>query len=199
MVTPGGALREFAEHWTPIFADPQRRYDYAAAILSHEEIEGGVRLSLRTEGGETLPVELTFVTPEVFRLRAWLDEEPPADSPMLVEGAHRRHAARVSEDDGRLVADSGALRVRLARSRWAMTVEDAAGHALIEPSQDNTLLRTPFVLPLGFSRDSEGRTAFHESFGLPPDERMYGLGEQFGPFDKRGQRTVSSSPDPTPR
>jgi len=157
MVTPGGALREFAEHWTPIFADPQRQYDYAAAILSHEEIEGGVRLSLRTEGGETLRVELTFVTPEVFRLRAWLDAEPPDDSPMLVEGARRRHTARVGEDDGAVVVDSGALRVRLARSRWAMTVEDAAGRALISPSQDNTLLRVPFVLPLGFSRGEDGR------------------------------------------
>src|SRR3990172_5943134 len=178
MVTPGGALREFAEHWTPIFADPQRQYDYAAAILSHEEIEGGVRLAVRTEGGETLRVELTFVTPEVLRLRAWLDEEPPADSPMLVEGAHRRHAALVHEDDGAVVVDSGALKVRLTRSRWVMTVADAAGRALIDPSQDNTLPRVPFVLPLGFSRDTDGRIAFHQSFRLGPDERMYGLGEQ---------------------
>src|SRR3972149_4618396 len=114
MVTPGGALREFAEHWTPIFADPQRQYDYAAAILSHEEVEGGVRLSLRTEAGETLRVKLTFVTPQVFRLRAWLDEEPGRDSPMLVGSAHRRHAARLREDDGAVVVDSGALKVRLA-------------------------------------------------------------------------------------
>jgi len=197
MITPGGALREFADHWTPIFADPQRRYDYAATILSHAEVEGGVRLSVRTEGGETLQVELAFVTPHVFRLRAWLDEEPPADSPMLVEGAHRRHSARVGEDDGALVVDSGALKVRLARSRWAMAVEDADGRAFIRPSQDNTLLRLPFVLPLGFSRTADGRAAFHEAFGLTPDERLFGLGEQFGPFDKRGQRLVSWSRDPT--
>ena len=76
MVTPGGALREFADHWTPIFADPRRRYDHAAAITSQEPVEGGARLSVRTEGGEALQVELAFVTPEVFRLRAWLDEEP---------------------------------------------------------------------------------------------------------------------------
>src|SRR3970282_2447344 len=119
MVTPGGALREFAEHWTPICADPQRRYTYTPPILSHEEVEGGVRLSLRTEGGETLRVELTFVTPAVFRLRAWLDEEPgrgvgpPGESPMLVEGAHRRHAARVREDDRAVVVDSGAVQARV--------------------------------------------------------------------------------------
>src|SRR3972149_5492332 len=137
MVPPGGALREFADHWTPIFADPQRQYDHAAAITSHEPVEGGVRLAGRTEGGGALQVELRFVMPEVFRLRAWLDEEPGRDSPMLVEGAHRRQAVRVSEDDGAVVADSGALRVRLTRSRWAMTVAEAAGRALIDPSQGN--------------------------------------------------------------
>jgi len=182
MVTPGGALREFADHWTPIFADPQRKYDHAAAVTSHEPAEGGVRLSLRTEGGETLRLELAFVTPEVFRLRAWLGAEPPRDSPMLVEGAHRRHAARVSEDDGGLVVDSGELRVRLARSRWAMTVEDAAGRALIDPSQDNTLLRVPFVLPgqrlVSWSRDPTGGLASTISYLNIPffmSDRGYGV------------------------
>src|SRR3972149_1015698 len=148
MVTPGGAPREFAGHWTPIFADPQRQYDYAAAVLSHEEVEDGVRLSVRTEGGGALQVELRFVTPEGFRLRAWLDQETGRDSPMLVEGAHRQQAVQVSEDDGAVVLDSGALRVRLARSRWAMTVDAAAGRVLIDPSSDNTLLRVPFGLAL---------------------------------------------------
>jgi alpha-D-xyloside xylohydrolase len=197
MVTPGGNLREFADDWTPIFADPRRQYDYVAGINSHLELEGGLRLEASTEGGLPLQVELTFVTPEVFRFRAWLDEEPPADSPMLVEGAHRRHRPRLHEDDDTLVLDSGALKVSLARSRWAMTVADADGNALIEPSLDARLLRAPFVLPLGFSRDERDRVAFHETFALTPDERLYGLGEQFGAYDKRGQRIIFWSRDPT--
>ncbi|MCH7835468.1 MAG: alpha-xylosidase [Chloroflexi bacterium] len=197
MVTPGGALREFADDWTPIFADPNRQYDYIDSIASHRRVKGGVRLEARTQGGKTLQAELAFVTPEVFRLRAWLDEEPPADSPMLVEGAHSRYRPRLHADDGALIVDSGALKVRLARARWGLTVEDAHGRSLIEPSPDSRLLRTPFVLPLGFSREGSGGVAFHDAFALTPDERLYGLGEQFGPFDRRGQRIVSWSRDPS--
>ena len=49
MVTPGGPLREIADDWTPIFADPQRRYDYVASVASRRPVEGGVRLEARTE------------------------------------------------------------------------------------------------------------------------------------------------------
>ena len=196
MVTPGGPLREFADDWTPIFADPNRRYDYVTTIASHRQVEGGLRLEARTEGGETLQAELAFITPEVFRLRVWLDEEPPADSPMLVEGAHRRHRSRLRAAEEALALDSGPLKVRLERSRWALTVEDAGGRVLLEPSLDARVLQAPFVLPLGFSRDGQGRVAFHDSFALTPEERLYGLGEPFGPVDRRGQRIVSWSRDP---
>jgi len=197
MVTPGGTLREFADDWTPIFADPQRRYDNVTSIASHQEVEGGLRLEARTQGGESVRAELAFVTPEVFRLRVWLDGEPPSDSPMLVEGAHRRYQPRLAEDEGALTLDSGSLKVTLARSRCAPTVEDAGGRVLVEPSADARLLRVPFVLPLGFSRDGRGRVAFHDSFSLAVGERLYGLGEQFGPLEKRGQRIVSWTRDPS--
>lgn len=196
MVKPGGSLREFEGQWTPIFADTGRRYEHAAEIVSRRAVEGGVAFDVSTTGEESLSGELTFVTPEVFRLRVWLDEQPPADSPMLVEGAHRRHAAALREEDGALVLDGGSLTVQLDRRRWGMTVA-ADGRELIGPSQDARLIRDPLVLPLGFSRDGDGRASFHESFGLTWDERLYGLGEQFGPFDRRGQRIVSWSRDPT--
>jgi hypothetical protein len=160
MVTPGGNLREFADDWTPIFADPQREYDHVASISTHHAVEGGVGLEARTEGGESVQAELAYVSPEVFRLRVWRDEEPPQDSPMLVEGAHRCHEPRLAEDEATLVLDSGSLKVRLAQSRWAPTVEDADGRILVEPSDDARLLRAPFVLPLGFSVDGR-RTARH--------------------------------------
>ncbi len=197
MVTPGGNLREFADDWTPIFADPGRQYDYVTSVVSHRAVEGGVGLEARTECGGSVQGEMAFVTPEVFRLRVWRDDEPPRDSPMLVEGVHRHHQPRLAEDGAAFVLDSGSLRVRLARGRWGPTVEDADGRVLVEPSDDDRLLRGPFVLPLGFSVDGRGRVAFHDSLSLAPQERMYGLGEQFGPFDKRGQRIVAWTRDPT--
>ena len=37
---------------------------------------------------------------------------------------------------------------------------------------------------------------FHEVFSLAHDERLYGLGEHFTSFDRKGQRIVSWSRDP---
>ncbi len=96
---PGGTLNEFAGDWTPIFADPEREYASLRAVTGSREIQGGARFEVQTDAGETAHVSIAFVTPQVFRLRAWIDEEPPADSPMLIEGAHRTHQATVSEDE----------------------------------------------------------------------------------------------------
>ena len=45
--------------------------------------------------------------------------------------------------------------------------------------------------PTGYSTDDDGNVAFHETLTLAPDEHLYGLGMQYGPLDKRGQRLVS--------
>ena len=65
-------------------------------------------LEVRATEGPTVQGAITFVTPHIFRLRLWLDEEPPRDSPMLVEGAHRKQSCRVSDESDRLELDSDA-------------------------------------------------------------------------------------------
>ncbi len=74
----GGVLREFAGDWTPIFADVDREYAYLTEIASCRPMESGVELELRSSSGETVHASLAFVSPEVFRLRMWLDSEPPS-------------------------------------------------------------------------------------------------------------------------
>ncbi len=198
MARPGGPLLEFSDDWTPIFADPGRQYAYLAEMVSQRPAEGGAELEARTDTGESVRVRITFVTPEVVRFRAWLSEEPPADSPMLVEGYDRLKPGLrdVREDDEGVTLDSGVLRVRVSRKPWSVTVSDANGRVVFEQRPDDRQILGPVVLPTGYSRDRDGRIAFHETFSLEPDERLYGLGEQFGPFDKRGQRIVSWSRDP---
>lgn len=193
---PGGTLNEFAGDWTPIFADPEREYVSLRGVTGSRETGDGARFEVQTDAGEAAHVSIAFVTPYVFRLRAWLDDEPPAASPMLVEGAHRIHAANVSEDADSVTLDSGALRVRVGRNPWALTVTGADGRPVFEQRGDDRQLLGSITLPTGYSRRGGGAPQFHETFSLEPDERLYGLGEQFGPFDKRGQRIVSWTRDP---
>jgi len=200
----GGVLREFAGDWTPIFADLEREYAHLTEIVSCRPTESGAELEVRTDGADRVRAGISFVTPEVFRVRMWLTpeagasaEEPPLDSPMLVEGARLSSRAEVSDDGDRVMIDSGALRVWLSRvGEWSMSVTPAGGRAVFEQLWEDRQIRGAVTRPTGFSRDREGRVQFHEVFSLAPDERLYGLGEHFTSFDRKGQRIVSWSRDP---
>jgi alpha-D-xyloside xylohydrolase len=193
----GGVLREFARDWTPIFADRDRQYSHLVEINSFRSVDGGAEFEARTDANETVSGSIAFVTPEIFRLRMWLDGEPPAGSPMLVEAARRSSHLDVSDDEERLTFDSGPLRVLLNRpGEWAMSVIPEDGRAVFEQLWEDRQIRGAVTLPTGFSRRADGRAQFHEVFSLAPDEHLYGLGEHFGPVDRKGQRIVSWSRDP---
>src|SRR3989442_4859240 len=192
----GGVLREFAADWTPIFADLDREYAHLTEVTSYTAIDSGVALEMRATDGQSVRVTINFVTPEVFRLRMWLDEEPPLDSQMLVEGAHRNQSCRVSEESDRLELDSDAVALSLNKGEWALTVRPKDRRAIFEQRWDDRQIRGAITLPTGYSRRADGTVLGHEVVSLDPDEHIYGLGEHFGPFDRKGQRIVSWSRDP---
>jgi alpha-D-xyloside xylohydrolase len=194
----GGVLREFAEDWTPIFADHEREYAYLTEIISYRPTASGLEFEAKASDGTELRGSLLFITPEVFRLRLWFDDaEPPGDSPMLVEAAHAAGGAELSDDGDRLTLDSGSLRVLLDRAgEWAMSVIPVGKRAVFEQRWEDRQIRGAITLPTGFARRPDGRAEFHEVFSLDPDEHLYGLGEHYTPMDRRGQRIVSWSRDP---
>ena len=192
----GGVLREFAADWTPIFADVDREYTHLTEVTSCTPADSGVALEVRATDGQTLQGAITFLTPEIFRLRLWLDEEPLADSPILIAGAHRTHRVQVSDGSDRVEIASGAIAVLLNKAEWSLTVRPKDRRAVFEQRWDDRQIRGAVTLPTGYSRCSDGAVQFHEVFSLDPDEHMYGLGEHFGPFDRKGQRIVSWSRDP---
>lgn len=193
---PGGTLLEFSGDWTPIFAYPDRRYTRLKDIASWRPSGCGAEMEVNTDGAARVRVSISFVTPEVFRLRAWLDEEPPASSPMLVEGAHRQHPVVLLEEPEGLVFDSGALRLWANQRQWGLRVVDGSGAPLFEQRWDDRQLLGAVTLPTGYCQDPGGPPCFYENFSLEPGEHLYGLGAQFGGLDKRGQRIVSWSRDP---
>ena len=193
----GGVLREFADDWTPIFADRDRQYAHLTEIVACHPMDSGVQFEARTDSGEKVHGSIVFVTPEVFRQRIWLDEEPPHDSPMLVQGARRVSNAESTEDGESVTVDSGALRVVINRAgAWSISVIPEGERAVFEQRWEDRQIRGAVTLPTGFSRREDGGVEFHEVFSLDADDRLYGLGEHFTSFDRKGQRIVSWSRDP---
>jgi alpha-D-xyloside xylohydrolase len=189
-------ITEVAGDAVPLFADPDREYYYVARVQRYRRIEGGARFSVLTNEDEEMTLDLRFVTPEVLRVRLYRPgEEPPLTSPMLVEGASRSADVTVETVGEKVVLTTAALQLKVVRKPFHFGVFDRRGRKLFVQQIGDLSFFDLVTLPLGYSRDAEGRVAFHESFELEEDEHLFGLGQQYGPLDKRGQRVISWSRD----
>ncbi len=196
MVKATNRLVELAGDAVPMFADPDREYCYIVSLRRFRRIEGGARFIVLTNEDEELVLDLCFVSPDVLRVRLYRPgEQPPLTSPMLLEQAGPTPKVDVRSDADKITLKSSALEVQVTREPMAYAVLDRRGRKVFAQQATDLSLRDFVAFPLGYSRDSHGRVAFHESFELEPDEHLFGLGEQFGPLDKRGQRLISWNRD----
>jgi alpha-D-xyloside xylohydrolase len=196
MARATNAIVQLAADAVPIFADPAREYYYVARVRRHRRIKGGVRFSVLTNEDEEMTLDLRFVAPEVLRVRLYRPgEEPPLSSPMLVEGAERSADVTVETVGGKVVLTTSALVLKVVPRPFHFGVFDRQGRKLFVQQIADLSFLDLVALPLGYSRDAQGRVAFHESFELEPDEHLFGLGQQYGPLDKRGQRAISWTRD----
>jgi len=188
-VQAGGPLWELSGLWEPIFARPGWRYEPFHRL---EVIEEGGAVALRGERGTTARMQAFAVGAGVVRLRLSLGVEPPWDSPMLARSPERVPLAWRGEDD-RAGAEGAGMRLSLGGRPLALRAEGQAGWGWWP--QEGSLLG-PTALPLGVAHDPDGGRHLFLSWSLAPGERLLGLGEQFGPLDRRGQRAVLWARDP---
>ena len=195
MTKSNSPLVSLGRQWVPIFADPDRDYQYLAECHSYRRTRTGLRLNALTNEGEPVTVTLAFVTPEVLRVQAFLSEPPPRRTPMLLEKRRPPVPFEVTVNKEAITLKSSALRAVVRRRPWRISVEDASGKMVYQQQVQDRAIVFHMSLPPGFSRDAQGRIAFHECFSLAPDEHLFGLGQHYGPLDKRGQRHVAWTRD----
>jgi alpha-D-xyloside xylohydrolase len=150
----------------------------------------------------TVPVTLEFFAPATFRFE--LQANPEAGGRHPSEGDRQRYPdldpdaisepvdLSVTETEDEIVVATGAVSVHVGTDPWDFRVE-RDGEVLF--AEERGLYdgrgndRTP---PLGFDLQeiNEGPHRVVETgtaFRLQPDEHVYGLGEQFTGFDRRGR------------
>jgi alpha-D-xyloside xylohydrolase len=151
-----------------------------------------------------VPVSVEFYTPDTFRFEVQANPEGRVDPPGT--GSARRNYPELDPDAIRepvdlsvretadaVVVETGALTLTVGVDPWDFTVETAGGDLLFEEERDIYDVRgNSRIPPLGFEteeinsgphRVAETGTAFR----LQTAERLYGLGEQFTGFDRRGR------------
>jgi alpha-D-xyloside xylohydrolase len=143
-----------------------------------------------------LPFSIEFVSPRTVRIRASsrFQVKPERASLMLVNGKAPldKSSWQFSKTDEGFRYTSQYGSVNIIRHPWRIEIRDAAGKLLTRTINniDGAETFTP-LLPFSFvRRASDYSTSMAAVFSLSPDEKIFGCGESFKEFNKRGQKVV---------
>jgi len=147
-------------------------------------------------------VRIDFCTAEIFRIRYGMDESNPEYQTPMVVGEFTQPVPFTSKEvDDEIHLETKSIRLVVNREPWQLLVYDLQGKKIWEtrpvdiaplrrpemqwnPPQQRWLFLHRYAYPWGIS-PGDIAVAF-ASFGLHHDEHIFGLGEDFGPVDKRG-------------
>ena len=148
-----------------------------------------------------LPFSLEFISPRTIRIRAVSRFQTTADreSLMLVNGHadQDRSAWKLTRTDGAYRYTSPFGSVELSVYPWRLTIRDKNGKLITKTVHDvdGNETFTP-ILPFSFvRRAADYSTSMAAVFSLSPDEKIFGCGESFTAFNKRGQKVVMWADD----
>jgi len=143
-----------------------------------------------------LPFSLELISPRTIRLRATSrpQVQPEPESLMLVDGkvAADSRGWQFSETASGYRYQSSYGTVIIKKYPWRVELYDAKGKLLTRTINisDGAETFTP-LLPFSFvRRAADYTTSMAAVFALAPDEKIFGCGESFKEFDKRGQKVV---------
>lgn len=147
-----------------------------------------------------LPFSIEFVSPRTIRIKAksGFETHPEENSLMLANGtAPMDDSWKYSKKDGGHVYTSAFGRVEIDESPWRVTLYDNTGKLLTSTNSyiDNRGTYTPLVPFSYVRRASDYSRSYSAAFNLLPDEKIFGLGEAFTGFNKRGQKVVLVTDD----
>ena len=146
----------------------------------------------------TLPFAISFVSPRTVRLRLSTRAVPLNDgqSLMLAGPVPKDSSWRVEQNDREIVYTGTHGRVKIIKQPWHVEIYDGRGRLLTRTQ--NLGDPNSFFAPIPFSfvrRSSDLARRIAATFELQHDEKIFGCGESFTRFDKRGQRVLVSTRD----
>ncbi len=147
------------------------------------------------EANPTLPFSVEFISPRTVRIRAKTGQQlkPETDSLMLVGGkAPQDNSWQYSKIDGGHRYTNQCGSVTIMEKPWHIEFRDAQGRLLTKTNHqsDNRTSITP-LLPFCFVRRSADYSRSVDAvFSLSAGEKIFGCGESFVEFNKRGQKAI---------
>ncbi|MFD2162866.1 TIM-barrel domain-containing protein [Paradesertivirga mongoliensis] len=144
----------------------------------------------------SLPFSIEFVSPRTVRIKATsgFQVKPDQESLMLVNGkAPVDKSWKYSRIKGGHRYTSAFGSVTVSEHPWRVAIRDANGKLLTQTvhSRDNADSTFTPIVPFSYvRRASDYSRSMSAAFSLSPNEKIFGCGESFTGFDKRGQKVV---------
>jgi len=145
-----------------------------------------------------LPFAISFVSPRTIRLRVSTRAVPLSDvqSLMLAGPVPTDKSWRVEQNEREIIYTSAHGRVRINKQPWRIEIYDARGRLLTRTQNFGEPFTYFTTVPFSFVRRSNDLARrIAATFELQHDEKIFGCGESFTRFDKRGQRVLVSTRD----
>ncbi|MCO6044817.1 alpha-galactosidase [Aeoliella sp. ICT_H6.2] len=145
-----------------------------------------------------LPFEVSVVSPRTFRLRFHsraidVDRTP---SLMLAGPVPADKAPQVSQSEEAITLSTSSAALRIERDPWRIVLCDALGNELTRTRSLNDPPSFTPSTPFSFIRREKDLTRlFACATTLKYDEQIFGCGESFTRFNKRGQRVIAMTRD----
>ncbi len=180
-----------------------RRYEFTTRMAFDNMLAGLGEVTANEFPGieyaasPSLPFSIEFVSARTIRIRAKTGPEPGTEEPslMLVNGSAPKDKGswKYAAIPGGHQYTSPHGSVTITANPWHIEVRNAAGKLLTSTNhhQDNAGKTFTPVLPFSFvRRASDYSRSFAAAWSLSPDEKIFGCGESFTNFNKRGTKVV---------
>lgn len=152
--------------------------------------ENEVIFDCRTDRGNQVLFKVSFLAPGIARF--FMNTMPSVDRSskpnLLMSEETEPVKPEFHEKGGKAIIGTEELRIEVQKEPWKIEIYDSEGSSIIEENIDDKTIVSGYRLPpLGFSSDEGGEITIQETLKLGAEEHIYGFGEKFTDFDKRGQ------------
>jgi alpha-D-xyloside xylohydrolase len=145
------------------------------------------------QASPTLPFSIEFVSPKTVRIHVTSGPQfAKGESLMLAGPVSKDPSWKYSKIEGGHRYTSASGSISIMEKPWRIELRDAQGQLLTRTNHnsDNTTTFTP-ILPFSFvRRAADYSRSMAAVFTLSPGEKIFGCGESFTEFNKRGQKVV---------
>jgi alpha-D-xyloside xylohydrolase len=176
--------------------DYQTRQAFNNMLMRPVPVEANEFPTTEYEISPELPFEVQFVSDRTVRIKMALGPQfhKQKESLMLIDGVAPNHPElwKYSKIEGGHSYSNQNGRVEILTKPWHVKLYDGNGKLLTSTlhSSDVTNTYTP-VLPFSYvRRNSDYSRGMAAVLSLEPGEKIFGLGESFTQFNKRGQKVV---------